>query len=262
MAESLRLAAFGGVYSNHRALDAVLADITRLGADQTWCLGDLGGFGPAPERSIERLRAANVPVIQGNYDHSIGHGLEDCACGYTDPRDQEFAQRSYDYTLARTGPEPREWLRGLPVEHRLEIGGRRVLLCHGSPRRVNEFLWESTSSDAFLDWLGESHRADVVVCTHTGLPWSRVLPSGRVFVNVGAIGRPANDGSRQVEYATIDLGSEVRVEFRRVAYDYEALAREMESEHLPAEFIETIRTGWWTTCLENLPAKERRRGRD
>src|SRR6185369_4935996 len=111
----LRLAAFGGVYSNHRALDAVLEDIARQGADETWCLGDVGGFGPAPERSIERLRAANVPVIQGNYDHSIGHALEDCACGYTDSRDQEFAQRSYDYTLAHTGPEPRAWLRALPV---------------------------------------------------------------------------------------------------------------------------------------------------
>lgn len=44
-------------------------------------------------------------------------------------------------------------------------------------------------------------------------------------------------------------------------YDHEALAREMEEEALPAEFVQTIRTGWWTTCLEVLPMKERRRGR-
>jgi hypothetical protein len=46
-----------------------------------------------------------------------------------------------------------------------------------------------------------------------------------------------------------------------VPYDFETQAREMEAEGLPAEFVETIRTGWWTTCLENLPAKERARGK-
>ena len=49
--------------------------------------------------------------------------------------------------------------------------------------------------------------------------------------------------------------------FIPVAYDFEGLAREMEEEALPPEFTETIRTGWWTTCLEILPAKERARGK-
>ena len=99
------------------------------------------------------------------------------------------------------------------------------------------------------------------MCGHSGLPWHRALPSGRHVVNVGAIGRPANDGRTGVGYAEIALGEGVAVEFRRVDYDHEAIAAEMESEGLPEEFVATIRTGWWTTCLENLPAKERLRGR-
>jgi predicted phosphodiesterase len=253
------LAAFGGVYSNHGALDAVLRDAR--GADLTWCLGDLGGFGHRPDRAIERLRHGDVPSLRGNYDDSIGHGRDDCACGYADPRDQRFAQLSFDYTAARTSPEHKAWMRSLPDQVRLEIGGRRVLLCHGSPRRTNEFLWESACSDAFLEWICAEHEADVVLCAHTGLPWHRALPSGRHVVNVGAIGRPANDGRAEVVYAALTFGAAIAVEFRRVAYDHEALVREMEEERLPAEFIETIRTGWWTTCLENMPAKERRRGR-
>lgn len=257
----MRLALFGGVYSNHLALGAVLDDIRARGAGEAWCLGDLGGFGPHPDRSAEVLRAAGVPMLRGNYDDSIGHGRADCACGYTDPEDNRFAQVSYDYTAARTSDEHRAWMRGRPETQRLEIGGRRVLLCHGSPRRVNEFLWESSSSDAFLAWLCETHAADVIACTHTGLHWHRALPGGRHVVNVGAIGRPANDGRTETWYAELDIGDDLRVEFRPVAYDFEALAREMEAEALPAEFVETIRTGWWTTCLENLPAKERRRGK-
>lgn len=256
-----RLAVFGGVYSNHLALRAVLHDIDALAADHTWCLGDLGGFGPQPDRAAESMRQSGVPMLRGNYDDAIGFGREDCACGYSDPRDERFAQISFDYTRARTADTHRAWMRGLPEQQRLTLAGRRVLLCHGSPRRVNEFLWESACSDAFLTWLCEAHAADVVVCTHTGLPWHRALPSGAHVVNVGAIGRPANDGRTDVVYASIDLAVEVRVEFRRVAYDHEALARAMEAECLPAEFVTTIRTGWWTTCLENLPAQERLRGR-
>jgi hypothetical protein len=46
-----------------------------------------------------------------------------------------------------------------------------------------------------------------------------------------------------------------------VAYDHRRLAHEMRQERLPEEFVETVLTGWWTTCLEVLPCKERRRGK-
>jgi predicted phosphodiesterase len=261
MAEKLELAVFGGVYSNHLALDAVLRDARAQGAGSMLCLGDVGGFGPHPDRAAEKLRASGVHALRGNLDDSVGHARSDCGCGYGDPRDQHFSQVSFDYTLAATSPEHRAWMRELPEQWRFEAGGRRVLACHGSPRRVNEFLWDSACSDAFLEWLCEAHAADVVLCSHSGLHWHRALPSGRHVINVGAIGRPANDGRTCVWYAAVTLGGEVQVEFRPVAYDHEALAREMEAEALPAEFIETIRTGWWTTCLENLPARERAAGR-
>ena len=256
-----RLALLGGIYSNHLALAAVIRNLRRRGADLAWCLGDLGGFGPHPDRAAEILRGHGIPMLRGNYDDSVGNERLDCACGYTDPRDNYFAQLSYDYTLENTAAGHREWMRTLPEQHRLEIGGRRVLLCHGSPRRVNEFLWESECSDAFLEWLCERHGADVIACAHTGIPWHRALASGRHVVNVGAVGRPANDGCSEVWYAALELNGAVIVEFRPVAYDVETVAREMAGESLPGEFIETLRSGWWTTCLENLPVKERRRGK-
>jgi len=254
---SERLALLGGVYGNDRALDAALADARARGAE-VWCLGDLGGFGPAPEACVQRLIAERVPTVQGNYDHSIGHGLDDCACGYADPEDEYFAQLSYDFTKAQVSDASRAWLRSLPGEARVSLGGKRVLLCHGSPRRQNEFLWASTCSDAFLGWLCDAHDADVIVCTHTGMHWQRTLPDGRLIVNCGAIGRPAHDGATHSWYAELESTAEgVRATFRPVRYDHEALAREMTVAGLPPEFIETIRTGWWTTCLGNTPARER-----
>jgi diadenosine tetraphosphatase ApaH/serine/threonine PP2A family protein phosphatase len=156
------------------------------------------------------------------------------------------------------------WMRNLPAEVRISMSGREVVLCHGSPRRLNEFLWESACSDAFLTWLLDESGADDLCVTHTGLPWIRELLGGRRVVNVGAIGRPANDGDPRVIYAILvapENGAPLEVEWRRVAYDHNALAAEMRDERLPEEFVETIETGWWTTCLEVLPMKERARGR-
>jgi diadenosine tetraphosphatase ApaH/serine/threonine PP2A family protein phosphatase len=150
----------------------------------------------------------------------------------------------------------------LPGHARLRIGKTRVLLCHGSPRRINEFLWRSTTPEAFVRRLLQEFDTDVVICTHSGLHWSRFVEPGRGIVNCGALGRPANDGRTNVWFAILEADhGELRHEFVPVPYDHDRLAREMEAEKLPLEFVETIRTGWWTSCLEILPAKERAAGR-
>lgn len=257
-----RIAFIGGMYSNYHALVATLRDIDRRGVDDVLFLGDLGAFGPHPNRVPELLIERGIGGIQGNYEESLSTRADDCHCGYTDPRDNAYAQISYDYTFEHTADALKDWMGTLPREMRLDVEGQRVLLCHGSPRRINEFLWRSTSPDVFLEKLCRDYSADVIVCTHTGLHWAKRLPSGRHVINAGVIGRPANDGRTNVWYtvATFDRGS-VDVEFVPIDYDHATLAREMRDEHLPEEFIETIETGWWTTCLEALPAKERAAGR-
>jgi len=261
--ERTRIAVFGGIYSNYLALEAALLDVRQRGVDAIACLGDLGAFGPHPDRVFPLLRDADVQCMQGNYDNSIGNELPDCQCGYTDPRDNQFARLSYSYTFTKTSVANRAWMRALPFELNWEALGIKIRGCHGSPRKMNEFLWESTTSEAFLDWLHRTYAADVILATHTGLKWQHKRPTGACFANVGVLGRPENDGQTNVWYTLIEVRSSraVSIEFLPVVYDHERLAREMTLEQLPAEFVETILTGWWTTCLEILPSKERRRGK-
>lgn len=258
-----RIACLGGIYSNHLALEAALQDARKRGVDAIYCLGDLGGFGPHPDRVFPLLQEYQVQCIQGNYDHSIGHGLDDCQCGYTDPTDNYYAQISYEYTLANTSSHNRALLRKMPSQRYVSLGPFRLLLCHGSPRQVNEFLWESTTSSHFLQRLLEQYEVNLIATTHTGIKWQRQLADQRWFVNVGVLGRPENDGTTAVSYTLLEAlsPSELQINFIPVEYDHQQLAQQMQAEGLPNEFIETIVTGWWSTCLEILPAKERRRGR-
>jgi diadenosine tetraphosphatase ApaH/serine/threonine PP2A family protein phosphatase len=261
MPEPTRIAVFGGVYSNYLALEVAIRDARRRGAEKCYCLGDLGAFGPHPDRVFPLLHENGVECIQGNYDISIGDGLADCQCGYTDPRDNFFARISYDYTFRNTSAANRAWMRDQPAQRRIQLGRYRLLLCHGSPRRMNEFLWESTSPTHFLNQLTEQHHTDVILATHTGIKWHRGLTSERHFVNVGVLGRPENDGRTNVWYALLETRPDFLIEFVPVEYDHDRLATEMRAERLPEEFAATVLTGWWTTCLEILPAKERRRGK-
>src|SRR5262249_9661946 len=134
-----RIAVCGGVYSNHLALAAVCRDARARGAEEIYCLGDLGGFGPHPDRIWPILDRYQVRTMQGNYEESLSRDLPDCNCGYTDPRDNHFARISYDYTAEHTSKDFKLWMGGLPREFRVEFGCRRLLMAHGSPRRINEF---------------------------------------------------------------------------------------------------------------------------
>lgn len=269
---SRRVAFLGGIYSNYLALGEAIHMARRRRVDAIWALGDFGAFGPHPDRTVEILRSENIPAIQGNYEESLSTGASDCHCGYVDPRDNHYAQISYDYTFERTSADHRRWMGTLPKAARIQIGAHRVLLCHGSPRKVNEFLWRSMTPVPFVEKLLQTYDTDIIACTHTGIHWSRLRPPAqspsspekvqRGIVNVGALGRPANDGRSNVWFSIVeDTGSGLEVEFVPVDYDHARLAREMKDERLPNEFIETILSGYWTTCLEILPAKERAQGR-
>ncbi len=256
----MRIAVCGGVYGNPWALRAMLDDARRRGCDRIVCLGDLGGFGARPNDVWPLLTDAGAECIAGNYDLAIAAGADDCGCGYADPRDNAYAQVMYDYTRRATSSELAVWMGSLPGEWRETVEGVDVHMVHGSPTAVNDFLWESLDDDEIAARLRASG-AEVVVCTHTGIPWQRRV-AGTLVVNAGTVGRSANDGDPRGWYAVLELdGGSARAELVGVAYDPAPHAAAIRDAGLPEAFAVTAETGWWTTCLEVVPPPERARGR-
>lgn len=164
-----------------------------------------------------------MTCVAGNYDVAIAAGGADCGCGYRDPRDNHYAQIMYDYTLARTGRDFAHWMGTLPTERREEHGGCTLHLVHGSTVGLNDFWWESLPEVEHRRRL-EASGADVIACTHSGLPWIR-RSGGRLVVNVGVIGRPANDGDTHVWYALADLADGIATaQLVPLTYDWRAHA--------------------------------------
>ena len=253
-----RIALCGGPYSNFGAVEAFLKATAQV--PYRFCLGDIGGFGPLPNRTLDLLRSADVACLQGNYDYAIGMGERDCGCGYTDPRDQQFAQISYDYTYAHTAPAHRDWLKTLPQLIRLRWRDRLLLLCHGSPSVVNEFVWESNTSDAWIETCLHRYGVEGILATHTGIPWIRQV-SGGFWCNVGVLGRPAHEGQPHVYFTQIDFSPSMSLPVPHLvplSYDPAPVVAAMAAEGLPTEFQASLLTGIWTTCAEILPDEERR----
>jgi pyruvate-formate lyase-activating enzyme/diadenosine tetraphosphatase ApaH/serine/threonine PP2A family protein phosphatase len=256
----MRIGLCGGPYGNPYALRAYVADARARGCERLFCLGDLGGFGAEMEPLWPILAEHGVECIAGNYDVALARGDEDCGCGYTDERDNASAQRIYDHTRAATSTGFAAWMGTLTIEHREHIGGVDLHLVHGSPLALSDFWWESLPE--------EQHRlraaasgADVICATHSGLPWQALI-GGSLVINVGVIGKPANDGRPETCYAVLDLADrEATAELVALSYDHAAQAASMRTAGMPEELAETIETGYWSTCIEILPPVERSRGR-
>jgi putative phosphoesterase len=222
------------IHGNLTALEAALERIEQLGIQRIYCGGDLVGYGPHPNEVCALIEARGIPTIYGNYDYAIGRNLEDCGCAYVDQHDRELGQQSVDWTLAHTSQRSKDFMRGLPFDLRFELGGQRVRLVHGSPRKVNEYLFEDKPARTF-ERIAAGAGCDVLVFGHTHQPWISEY-GGVLFVNCGSVGKP-KDGDPRASFAVVDPdadGPTARIE--RVEYDTESVAREVAAAGLPEEY--------------------------
>jgi putative phosphoesterase len=233
-----RIAVITDIHANLPALQAALSHIDRLGVDAVYCGGDLVGYGPHPNEVCALIAEREIPTIYGNYDYAIARDLDDCGCAYITPHDRELGQRSVEWTLAHTNQASKDFMRALPFDLRFAVGDSEVHLVHGSPRKVNEYLFDDKPASLY-ERLAAAEDGDVLVFGHTHKPWVREY-GGVLFVNCGSVGKPKDGDPRGALALLEDDRSGVRVTIERVEYDAAAVAREVAEAGLPSEFAEKL----------------------
>jgi putative phosphoesterase len=236
-----RVAVITDVHANLPALQAALARIDELGIERIYCGGDLVGYGPHPNEVCALIAERAIPTIYGNYDFAIARDLDDCGCAYTTPGDRALGQRSVEWTLEQTDGASKDFMFELPFDLRFEVGPSAVHLVHGSPRKVNEYLFEDKPASLY-ERLAAAESGAALVFGHTHKPWVR-SHAGVLFVNCGSVGKP-KDGDPRGAFAVLeDAGGRVEATIDRVAYDAGAVAAEVRAAGLPHEFADRLVRG-------------------
>jgi putative phosphoesterase len=236
----MRLAILSDIHANHPALLNVIDDIETQRIDVTYCLGDLVGYGPHPNRVIDTIRDMGYRTIMGNYDEGIGFEKGGCGCAYITDEERSNGQKSIEWTTESVTPDNKEFLRNRRDRIEFTVDGYRFLLVHGSPRRINEYLYEDRPS-ASLRRILEPLEIEVMVCGHTHKQYHRQV-DGIHIINDGSVGKP-KDGDPRGCYAIIDTDGGISVTFRRVEYPAERVAEEIIKAGLPRAYAEALLTG-------------------
>lgn len=253
----MKIALFSDIHANLPALEAFFEDLETRQADAVYCLGDLVGYNIWPNEVIREIRRRGIPTIAGNYDYGIGRSSDDCGCAYKTDDEKANGAVSIACTNQWVSDDERQYLRTLPRHIRLEFelqdgAPLTVMLVHGSPRKVNEYLFEDREEKSLLRIL-EGAGADVLCFGHTHKPYHRILAhEDRFFhaINIGSVGKP-KDGDPLGGYVLLHLNEEtavhhadsIQVEFVRFAYDVERAARAVEESPLPNAYAEALRRG-------------------
>ena len=257
----MKIVLFSDIHANLPALEAFFKDVDSRQPDVIYCLGDLVGYNIWPNEVINGIRKRKIPTIAGNYDFGIGRSSDDCGCAYKTDTEKDMGKVSISFTNSIVNEDERKYLRTLPahikVEFQLNDDKLNLLLVHGSPRKINEYLFEDREEKSLLRIM-EQADADIMCFGHTHKPYHRTLNSDeenknhfRHAINIGSVGKPKDNDKRGCyvvltinDYSNSKVAESIGVEFIRFEYDVEKAAKAVEDSPLPNGYAEMLRKGY------------------
>lgn len=257
----MKIVLFSDIHANLPALEAFFKDVDSRNIDAIYCLGDLVGYNIWANEVVSEIKKRKIPTIAGNYDFGIGRLSNECGCAYKSDHEKNNGNISIAFTNSIMKDAERDYLRSLPshikVEFQLNDDKLNLLLVHGSPRKINEYLFEDRDEKSLLRIMQDAD-ADIMCFGHTHKPYHRILNSSidgknhfRHAINIGSVGKP-KDGNPQGGYVILTINSDssilnkdsIQVEFIRFDYDIEKAAKAVEDSPLPNEYAEMLRKGF------------------
>lgn len=235
------LAVISDIHGNLVALEAVLADTQRVGADELVCLGDVANFGPKPRETLRRVQALGCPVVMGNADWELLDASTRQALG------SGVAFDLAAWCAEQLSDTDRSFIKTFQKTVRLELGGVPSLCFHGSPASYDDIIVATTPDEILAEFFQE--RAPLMLGGHTHMQLLRRYQN-LTFVNPGSVGLPFEtlaDGRTRnptwAEYALVTtLREQPSITFRRVPYDIRPLLEAAKTSGMP--HAETWSADW------------------
>lgn len=230
----MKIALFSDIHANLPAFEALLADLEKQQPDTIYCLGDMIGYNIWPNEIISEIRRRGIATLAGNHD-----------------------QKTKGFAYELVSAENRAYLNTLPahikLEYQLNNDHLNILLAHGSPRKIDEYVLADTDETYVLEMMNEA-KADVLCVGHSHKTFHRIIQSDAGFkhvINIGSVGKPKDNNPMGCyvlltihEPGKVTDENSIQVDFIRLAYNIEKAAEAIENSPLPDELADMLRKGF------------------
>ncbi len=247
----MKIALISDIHANLAALEAVLADITEVGVDEIYCLGDTVGYGPKPVECLQLVQKHCKVVLMGNHEHAVLHGADNFT---------PLAAKALDWTSARLRDRHiLDFLSSLKPSYREDD----IVYVHASIKDpINDYVREADSPWMYyqlvntlrrdfkgirLCFVGHNHR------TFLGTELGYIFPNyecvpprtsfnmegQKAYIAIGSVGQPRNGDPR----ASWVLWDGVSVDYHRVEYNWRETAGLILEYGLPGFLAERLEHG-------------------
>lgn len=249
---------FGGPYSNLAATMALRERAKQLGIppERTICTGDVVAYCAEPVETVALIRDWGIAVVKGNCEDSLGRGTPDCGCGFDEGTTCSLLSDNwYRFADQHMSELDRSWMRTLPGSIFFSMKGKSIRVIHGGVQQINRFIFPTTAKEIKKEEL-DLAGTDIVIGGHSGIPDGQAIGDG-FWLNAGAIGLPANDGTLDGWYLLLCPEQEaIACRWQRLAYPAARTAEVMRSRGFVGGYTDALCTGLWPS-MDVLPEAQR-----
>jgi len=221
----MRVAIISDIHGNQLAFEAVLRDLAEQpGIDQTIIAGDLCLNGPRPRQALEMVQELRCPVIQGNVDAEVANGAPDKGAK---------KRTTVSWTREEIGQVGIAYLAGLPFSHRIAGPEDDLLIVHANPLNLDDAIFPN-APDGDLERLlgGLDEGIGALAFGHLHIAYTRRWRQ-LLLADVASCGLPRDEDLRAAYGILTWQDSTWQAEIRRVAYDVEAMVKQIKTCGMP-----------------------------
>ena len=216
------------VHSNVVALEAVLSEMDSLGVEKILHAGDIVGYNPYPNETIELFRKRKIISIRGNHERALLTG---------DTSDFNWhAACALQWTSNTISRENLDYISKLKDTETISVDDVEIFLAHGSPNDPDEYVYPEDVEPGLLAMTS----SDILVLGHTHIQFKKEFKEG-IIINPGSVGQP-RDKNPASAFAILDTDTK-RIELKRTGYDREKVIEDMRKTYLPEEIGFRLRDG-------------------